>query len=81
MFGQVSLVAQTVKNLSARQVGNPSLIPGLERSPGEENEYPVPYSYMDNSMDRETSRATVHGTAESDTTERRKLSFLPYTSL
>ena len=60
-------MAQTVKNLSAMQAGNPSSIPGLERSPGEENDYPLPYSYMENSMDRETWRATVHGTTKSQT--------------
>jgi len=28
------------------------LIPGLGRSPGEKNGYPIQYSYLENSMDR-----------------------------
>ena len=56
-----------VRNLSAMQVGDPSSIPGLERSPGEENVNPLLYSYMENSMDRETWRATVHGATKSQT--------------
>ena len=50
-----SLVAQMVKNLPAnagntRDAGS---VPGLGRSPGEENGYPLQYSCLDNSMDRE----------------------------
>ena len=36
------------------------LIPGLVRSPGEGNGYPLQYSCLENSMDRGTWRATVH---------------------
>ena len=39
-----SLVAQLVKN-------PPGLIPGLGRSPGEANSYPLQYSGLENSMD------------------------------
>ena len=49
---------------SACSVGDPDLIPGLGRSPGEGNGYPFQYSCLDNSMDRE----------ESDTMERLRLS-------
>ena len=35
-------------------------IPGLGRSPGEGNGYPLQYSGLENSMDRETWRATVY---------------------
>ena len=44
------------------------LIPGLGRSPGEGNGYPLQYSYLENSMDRESWQAVVHGviTALSD---------------
>ena len=31
---------------------NPCLIPGLRRSPGEGNSYPLQYSYLENPMDR-----------------------------
>ena len=34
--------------------GNPGSIPGLERSPGEENGYPLQYSCLDYSMDKGT---------------------------
>ena len=42
-----------------------SLIPGLGRSPGKGNGYPLKYSCMENSMGREAWWATVHGTAKS----------------
>ena len=38
---------------SSRNVGDPVLIPGLGRSPGEGNGYPLPYSFLENSMDGE----------------------------
>ena len=49
-------------------------IPGSGRSPGEGNGYPLQYSFMENSMDRGAWRATVQGTAESDTAEQLTLS-------
>ena len=44
---------------------NAGLIPGLGRSPGEGNGYPLHYSGLENSMD-----CIVHGEAELDRTER-----------
>ena len=41
--------------------------PGLERSPGEGNGNPLQYSCLENPMDREAWRATVHGVTESQT--------------
>ena len=38
---------------STCSTGDPSLIPGLGRSPGEGNGYPLQYSCLENSMDRE----------------------------
>ena len=60
-----------VKNLSAnagdaRDVGS---IPESGRSPGVGNDKPPQYSCPENSMDSGAWRVTVHGAAESDTTE------------
>ena len=52
---------------SACNVGDLGSIPGFGRSPGERNGYPLQYSCLENSMDRETCWATVHGVAESRT--------------
>ena len=43
------------------------LMPELGRSPGEGNNYPLQYSGLENSMDREARQATVHGVAKSQT--------------
>ena len=53
---------------NARDLGS---IPGLGRSPGEGNGYPLQqYSCLGNPMDRGAWKATVHGiTKESDMTE------------
>ena len=59
---RVSLVAHIVKNLPATQKTR-VLIPGLGRSPGEGNGYPLQYSCLENSMDRGAWQATVHGVA------------------
>ena len=56
-----------VKNLPA-SAGDIGLIPGLGRSPGEGNGYPLRYSCLGNPMDRGACWATVQGvTKESDT--------------
>ena len=52
---------------SARNAGDQGSIPGSGRSPGEGNGYPFQYSCPENSMDRETWWATVHGVAKSQT--------------
>ena len=46
---------------------DPALIPGLGRSPGEENGYPFQYSCLENSMDKGAWQATVHGVTKSQT--------------
>ena len=48
----------------------PRLIPGLGRSPGEGNAYPLQYSCLENFMDREAWWATIRGVPESDMTEQ-----------
>ena len=55
-----SLVAQLVK--TAHNVEDLHSIPGLGRSPGEGNGYPLQYSGLENSMD-----FTVHGVSKSQT--------------
>ena len=52
---------------SACYVGDLGSIPGLGRSPGEGNSYPLQYSGLENSMDRGAWQATVHGVAKSRT--------------
>ena len=50
---------------SARNAGNPSLIPGSGRSPERRNGNPLQYSCLKNSMDRGAWWVTVHGVAKS----------------
>ena len=58
-------------------MGDPGSIPGLGRSPGEGNGYPLQYSCLENSMDRGAWEATIHGvTKELDATEPLTLSHL-----
>ena len=45
---------------SAYSVGELSLIPGLERSPGEGNGYPLQYSGQENSMDYTAYKAMFY---------------------
>ena len=52
---------------SASNAGDPGLIRGSGRSPGEGNGYPVQYSCLENFMDRRTLWAIVHGVAKSQT--------------
>ena len=63
-----SLVSQMVE--SACNVGDPGSIPEPGRSPGEGNGNPLQYSCLENPVDGEAWRATVHVVAESDTAEQ-----------
>ena len=58
-----------VKNLPAKagDVRDKGLIPGSGRFPGEGNGNPFQYSCLENSMDCEALRATVHRVANSQT--------------
>ena len=42
-------------------------VPGLGRSPGEGNGYPMQYSFLGNPMNRGAWQATVHGVTKSQT--------------
>ena len=56
---------------SACNAGDPSLIPGSTRSPGEGDSNPLQYSCLENPVNRGAWRAAVHRVAQSllDTTE------------
>ena len=49
---------------SACNAGDLGLIPGLGRSPGEGDGYPLQYSCLENSMDRGAWQAIIHGVAK-----------------
>ena len=52
---------------SAYNAGDPGSVPGLGRSPGERNGYPLQYSCLENSRDRGAWQATVHWVTKSQT--------------
>ena len=62
----VSLVAQTVKK-SACSAGDLGSVPGSGRSPGEGNDYPLQFSFLEDSMDKEALWAVVHEVTKSQT--------------
>ena len=52
---------------TACNAGDPGLIPGLVRHPGEGNSNPLQYSCLENAMDRGAWRATIHGVTKTQT--------------
>jgi len=60
---------------SACNAGDPGLFPGLGRSPGEGNGYPLQYSGMENSMD-----CIIHGVAAKSQTRLSQKDFYNYLS-
>ena len=58
--------SSVTENLPAN-AGDVSLIPGSGRSPEEGNGYPLPYSCLENSKDRGSWQAIVHGVTKSQT--------------
>ena len=65
-YSWASLVSSDGKELDYHE-GDLGSIPGLGKSPGEGNSYPIQYSCLENSMDRGAWQATVHGVAKSQT--------------
>ena len=55
---------------SAFNAGDLASIPGLGRSPGEGNNYPLQYSCLEKSTDRGALQTTVRGIAKSQTQQR-----------
>ena len=49
---------------SACSAGDQSPIPGLQRSPGVGNSYPLHCFCLENHMDRGSQQATLHGVAK-----------------
>ena len=60
----------SVDTTSSCNAGDPSLILGSGRFPGEGNGNPLQYSCLENPMDKGAWRATVHRVTESDATEQ-----------
>ena len=73
-----SQVVLVVKNLSVH-TGDAGLIAGSGRSPGVGNGNPLQYPCLGNPTDRGAWWATVHGVAESDTTECTRVHTHTYT--
>ena len=65
MFSCMGFPCSSADKESACNAGDPSLIPGLGRSPGGQHGYPLQYSCLENPTDR-----GAWGATESDTTER-----------
>ena len=61
----IGFSGSSVGKESAYNAGDPSLIPGLGRSHGEDNGYSLQYSSLENSMDRGAWQAAVHRVTKS----------------
>ena len=64
---QVGFPSSSDGKTSACNAGDPGLIPGQGRSPGEGNGNPLQYYCLENPMDRGAWQATVHGVTKSRT--------------
>ena len=70
MGGKFPCLANNLSGVSdgkepAYSAGDLVLIPGLERSPGEENVYPLQYDCLENSLDKGARQAIVHEVTKS----------------
>ena len=65
MLTYVSFFGSSVGKESACNAEDPGLMPGLGRSHGKENGYPLQFSGLENLMDKGAWWATAHGVAKS----------------
>ena len=65
-FSKGSSLPREGKELACN-AGDLGSILGSRRSPEEGNSYPLQYSCLENSLDREAWRATIHGVAKNRT--------------
>ena len=63
---EIRVLDGSVGKESACNAENPGSVPGLGRSPGEWNGYPLQYSFLENSMDRGAWQAIAHGVSRRD---------------
>ena len=63
----MSFPGGSIDKESACNARDPGSIPGSGRSPGEGNGNPRQYPCLENSMDRGTRQATMHGVTKSRT--------------
>ena len=66
-FSLLGFLGGLVDKECAYNAGDPGSVPGLGKSPGEENGYPLQSSCLEKSMDTEAWWATVHGVTKSGT--------------
>ena len=66
---------------AACNAGDPGLIPGLGRSPGEGNGNPLQYSCLENPMEGGAWWATVHGVARCRTRLSQTSTVLKYSKI
>ena len=67
LISKPSFLGGSVGKESAYNAGDPGLIPGLGRSPGEGYGNPLQYSCLENPMDKEAWQAIVHGVTKNQT--------------
>ena len=66
-FVHTTFIVHFIYNIITSAPGDPGLIPGSGRSPGEGNGKPLQYSCLENHMDQGAWWATPHGVTESRT--------------
>ena len=69
-IGMLGFPGDSDGNESACNAGYPDSIPGSGRSPGIGNSYPLQYSCLENSMNKEPSGLQCMGSKETDMTEQ-----------